>query len=816
MRPLPIDPYLPTILERLQTHSSLILQAQPGTGKTSRVPRALLHSAFCAHGKEVWVLEPRRLAAKLAAERVAFELGEPVGKKVGYQFRFEKVGGPETQLRFLTEGIFPKLLQNDPLLSRVSVVVLDEFHERHLQGDIALAALQFLQKTRRPDLKILLMSATLSFAKLETYLLDHAKLEIAAPHFPLATKYFPSGEGAKMEATLSRTITHVLGSPDYPGGDFLVFLPGKNEIRRSEEALRDLAKQRGFTVHPLHGELGKEEQEKAIRPSPSTKVILATNIAESSLTIEGVRVVIDSGLHRSQSVASWSGMPSLRVRPISKASATQRSGRAARTGPGLCVRLYSETDFECRAPSETPEVLRADLTATVLDLGVLGVLNEPLFEWFEPPSDAALTDARALLFRLGAFDSSAAGAKVTTLGRRLAKIPLHPRLGRMLLGAEDLGCLKPATRLAAALSEDRLEGLDALEAVGSSASTTRIEAQIARLFPAPQEKGASREALTRAALSGFPDRVGRLRENSLTELVMSSGGVVSTENLGSFGTRFFLVLNAREVAKGPFSKGEVRATSVIPLQENMLFEARPSLIETEEIVTWDSIKQKVVCKSRLRYAALILEESTDRVSDFEAAARVLLHQGLRVKTEDLEKLTLNEWIERLSPVCSKERLDNLAAKQTLVREHLPQHSLPTFGSLIQRALVGKISLEELREMDWEEALMPNGHGLPSSIQLPGGKKVVVNYSLGRAPWIESRLQDFFGMKTGPAILGGKIPLQVHLLAPNHRAVQVTTDLSGFWRNTYPAVRRELSRNYPRHSWPEDPANATPPKPKRYS
>jgi ATP-dependent helicase HrpB len=818
LTPLPIDPYLPQILESLQKTPCLLLQAQPGTGKTTRVPRALLTSDLCQGNQEVWVLEPRRLAAKMAAARVAAEMGEIVGKTVGYQFRFESVGGPQTRLWFLTEGLFLKRLQRNPRLKNVAAVVLDEFHERHLQGDAALSVLRALQKTERADLRLVVMSATLSTEKLEAFLDSPAKLDIAAPHFPLKIQYAPPSDSQRLEAHIARTVKSVFHSTDYPGGDFLVFLPGMSEMRRAEDALRPLAKEHGMAVHLLHGELSKEEQERAVLPGKSTKIILSTNIAESSVTIEGVRVVIDSGLHRSASVSSWSGMPSLRVRPISKASATQRAGRAARTGPGLCVRLYAQGDFDHRAANDIAEIHRVDLCALLLELSTLKLLSSHAFQWFDPPTATALGNAQSLLYRLGFVDSSTQiPFQITESGERASRLPLHPRLARLLLEAEKRHCLKEGLKLATLLSEDRLETLDAFEALSGPSVNPRVLTQLQRLFPpADQSKASDKEALARSALCAFPDRVAKCRAGSREELVLSGGGSVFTSDLSYFSSAYYLILNAREVPSRTGGRGQVRATSVIPVQEGWLFDLTPSLLQTEETVTWDASKQKVIGKGRLLFDALVLEETVEPAAPNAETVEVLLRSGLKVKATDLETLSPHEWTEALTLVCAKDKLENLFAKQALVREHAPHIKLPSIAALLRSAFLGYSSLEELRELDWEEALIPSAlgrHDLPQWVQLPGGRKVDVHYAVGRLPWIESRLQDFFGMKQGPSLLGGKLPLQLHLLAPNYRAVQVTTDLAGFWKNTYPEVRRELSRNYPRHSWPDDPLTATPPSPK---
>lgn len=813
--PLPIDPHLEEIIAALRRCPNLLLQAAPGTGKTTRVPPALLQS-LVAQDKEVWVLEPRRLAAKLAAHRVASELGESVGKTVGYQFRFEKVGGPATRLRFVTEGILLRHLLSDPSLSAVGAVLLDEFHERHLHGDIALAYLRRLQKTRRPDLCLVIMSATLRTQELETFLAGPSVLEVGAPLFPLKIQY-QSSEDTYLDRTVTRAVKNIASSTDDNGGDFLVFLPGMADIRRTETSLAPLARERGWAVHALHGELTKEEQERAIAPGKTRKIVLATNVAESSLTIQGVSIVIDSGLHRSASYSSWSGMPSLRTRPISKASAIQRAGRAARLGPGLCVRLYAQGDFEHRPAQETPEIQRADLAQTLLELKALGVQDENGFEWLEKPSETSLKSARRLLYLLGALEKENPGSPLTPMGRELSQWPLHPRLARLLVAGRALGCTDDAVALAALLSEGELESIDAIEAIRRQPIPERARKQL-QGWVNPQNFASDRkDALARCALAAFPDRVGKLRAGSRKELVLSSGGSVQTDDIASLSkSGYFVVLDAREVQGRGQTRAVVRATSVAAIDPDWLLEQDPLGVTESDALTWDAQRQRLARVSRLVYDQLVVEETEAALEPTPATVDALLRHALSISAEKADSFGVHEWIEALLKVAPRDVLEGIFAREELIKAHAPGGRYPSILARIREALTGLVSLRELEELDWENALLPPavfGRLFPKEIQLPGGRKLQVQYALGRTPWIESRLQDFFGMKQTPTLLDGKIPLTLHLLAPNHRAVQVTTDLAGFWKNTYPSVRRELSRNYPRHSWPEDPVNAQPPAPK---
>ncbi|HTL12702.1 MAG TPA: helicase-related protein, partial [Bdellovibrionota bacterium] len=531
MERLPIDTSLHEILTLLERNSSLVLQAEPGAGKTTRVPPALLRATWCGD-KEVLVLEPRRLAAKLAAMRVAHELGEAPGQTVGYQFRFEKVEGPRTRLRFLTEGLLTRRLLGDPSLSRVAAVVVDEFHERHLVGDVALAALRRLQKTTRPDLKLVVMSATIDIESVSAYLGGCPSLKVAGRVFPVEVEHVPKAVDLPLEVQVKRAALTALGRED--AGDLLVFLPGMGEIRRCESALRDADRvsELDALVLPLHGDLTRDEQDRAVGPNKRQKIILSTNVAETSVTIPGVRTVIDSGLARVASFSWWSGLPALRLRPVSRASAVQRAGRAGRMAPGRCMRLYTQHDFSTRPPFETPEIRRADLAQTLLELCFLvpglGVGRAADFEWFEAPGPGAIEAAEKLLYLLGAVESD---GRPTGMGRRMADLGIPPRLARLAIDGARLGRGPEAAAVAAFLSELRAERVDFLDDAvrawktgGLGFAGTRLQERIERALTAERAlsdlAGAPRPGstldgdLARALLTAFPDRVAKLRRQN--------------------------------------------------------------------------------------------------------------------------------------------------------------------------------------------------------------------------------------------------------------------------------------------------------------
>ncbi len=816
---LPIDPFLPEITAALRRHGALVLQAEPGAGKTTRVPAALLE----AGASNIVVLEPRRIAAKLSAERVAFERGEKPGDSVGYQFRFESVVGPKTRLRFLTEGLLMRRMVEDPELRGVDVVVLDEFHERHLHADLALAALRRLRMTSRPDLKILVMSATLETESLSAYLGSCPVMRVPGRTFEVRVEYLGGSGLSQQPGTgvlgntrdLDRRVLEAVRKAEASEGDVLVFLPGMSEIRRCESLLDAELDRKVWETAALHGELSKEEQNRALSASSRRKVILATNIAETSITLPSVRTVVDSGLHRQASWSGWSGLPVLRTRAISRASAIQRAGRAGRTAPGVCYRLYSKGEFDSRPPFETPEVLRADLAQAGLELSSLGVAGFRALEWLDSPGPSQIEAAEKLLVSLGAWG---ADAKITALGRRIARLPLHPRLGRVLLEAERRAVRAAALDVVAWLSEDVDSGEDVIEAwtqrrreLGRDATVTRLRERLERaLGPAAtsaQPPGATDvAALSQSILAGFPDRVGRRRGK---ELVLASGGSAQWDGAEHYPAQqeYFVALQVEERQATWEPRSRPRVRSLCPLQEEWLLEVDPSPLQDEDEVLLEGPQGRPVKLSRFRYASLVLSESRTTVTDPDQAARLLA----RAVAEDAHFLE------------QEASFQNLQKRLAFLEKHSPASGLsPLQGEVLQEALVqacmGCSTLNEVKAIAWSEVLescLPQGWSqklerlAPSTVVLSRGRRVKVNYEAQQAPWIESRLQDFFGMKKGPAVLEGRHPLTLHLLAPNYRAVQVTSDLEGFWQRIYPELRRELGRRYPRHAWPENPLDPGP-------
>lgn len=839
---LPIDPLLPEIVQTVRRSAALVLEAPPGAGKTTRVPRALLEAKLLGD-QEVLVLQPRRLPTRLAARRVAEELGQEVGQTVGYQMRFEDIGGPKTRLRFLTEGVLTRRLLSEPELRGVGAVVLDEFHERHLATDLALALLRRLQQTTRPDLKLLVMSATLEAAPIAGYLGDCPVLRSEGRRFEVTVEHLPSPDERPLDQQVLAAMKRLLQSGR--DGDVLVFLPGAAEIRRAREACADLAARHGWEIHALHGDLPPAEQDRAVRPGPRRKIILSTNVAETSVTIEGVGVVIDSGLFRLASHSPWSGLPVLSLAKTSKASATQRAGRAGRTREGHCLRLYTRHDFESRRDHETPEIRRMDLAEAVLALRASGVRDLSAFPWFEPPPPQALEAAVRLLSTLGAV---AADGGLTDVGRRLLRFPVHPRLARVVVEAERRGVADEGATAAALLGErdirrearsrlgpagshgpatggssgpsDVLELMELLRdgrgaglEQGAVAAVQRVEKQLRRLARRDAARPGSAQDVEQAVmlglLAGYPDRIARRRRPNSPEVVLSGGGSATLAETSVVREPELLV--ALDAEERPGARGGVVVRLASQVEPEWLLELFPDRIRDSAELRWNGDAGRVERITRLSYDDLVLEETRGPAPPSEEAAKLLADAVLqRARSRPEEAEALAGWLRRLE----------------LVAGAFPAAGFPRFDEAAMRDGVaalcaGARSLEELGGASLPEALAARLTGdqqrllatmAPERVTLAGGRQVRVHYEVGKPPWIESRLQDFFGSATGPAIGQGRVPLVIHLLAPNQRAVQVTTDLSGFWDRHYPAIRKELMRKYPRHSWPEDPRTARPPEP----
>jgi len=842
---LPIDSVLPDILERVRTTRRLVLEAPPGAGKTTRVPIALLDAGLSGPG-EVLVLEPRRIAARAAARRVAAERGERVGETIGYQVRFEDVTGPRTRLRYLTEGLLARRMVTDPTLSGVGAVLLDEFHERHLAGDVALARLLELQATTRPELVVGAMSATLDAQALVERMGIASRVRSEGRAFPVEIEHAAVRDDGPLERRVAAAVTKALATTT---GDVLVFLPGAAEIRRALESLAGPASARGVLLLPLHGDLSPEEQDRALRRAERRRVVLSTNVAETSVTVEGVTAVVDSGLARVASVDPWTGLPELSVEKIARDSAAQRAGRAGRTAPGRCLRLFTKADHDARPEHGTPEIGRLDLAETVLELRAAGVRDVVAFPWFEAPPPAALRAADELLARLHAIEAS---GRVTDVGRAMTRFPLPPRLARLVVAAGELGVLDDGVAAAALLGErdllrtsgfdgraagrgalhdsapsdllPRLDALDEAERVrfdpgrlrsmgldaNAARSVARAKDQIGRIargsLPAVARPADADGALAVAVLAAFPDRVAARRKPRERELVLGGGGTALLAEESVVRDAAFLVAIVAD--ERPRGGPLVRIASAV--EPEQLIERFGDRVCEEVVAKWVADGERVEATRRLAYDGIALEERRVSAAQSPEVSEVLAAEALRagpaafVEAGEIERL--------LSRSAFAASLDPASAAPALSEDDV--------RDALRESCRGRASFAELREAGLVDAVRARLTGAaraaldrlaPERVALNAHLSPRVEYAPGRPPFVEAMLQDFFGRAAGPAVGGGKVPLVLHLLGPNRRPVQVTSDLAGFWERHYPAVRRELARRYPRHDWPDDPRSATPPR-----
>lgn len=830
---LPIEGALPRIVQTLR-EGNIVLVAPPGAGKTTLLPPALLSEGLCDDG-ELWVLQPRRLAARLAAERVASLLGEPVGQRCGYQVRFESKVSDATRIRFVTHGLLVRRLREDPELEGITTVLLDEFHERRLDADLALALLRRLQK-RRPELRIGVMSATIQPDPLADYL-DAPVERVEGRAFPVELEYF--GEGDRpLESRVARAFrTLVEHGID---GHVLVFLPGAREIRACEESCRGPASAAGFEVHVLHGEGSRKSQQAAVSPSQTPKLILSTNVAETSITIEGVAAVIDSGQARVASHDTWSGVAKLELSSISRASADQRAGRAGRTREGQCIRLYSRHDFERRPAHDAPELRRLDLSGPLLDLLVGGVEEPTSFKWFEPPPADSLKAAAALLFELDAVEDDS----LTDTGRRMARFPVSPRVARLMVEAERRGVATMGAGAAALLSERPLQrqrrpadedadadilvelgwldqlrtdddlarrkGIDPATAHRVSQLHRSLSNLVDRSAPAPAGRQAREDALRMSVLAGFSDRVARIRDDGpdrRTLVLCRGGSALQSPSSVVRSAQWAVGLTVEERREGG-RRPQSFVRSVCAIEPDWLIDMFADRIVEQRKLHFDTQRERVLGREELRYGQLVIE-STDLRKLPPEASEVLAEAALSAgparfvkDPEALEQLLLRtRFAHSLDPSIAV--LDEQRVRETLAEMCEGRSS---FAQLRDAGLLAHLRMHLGAGAPTLDRLTP------THIKLPGGRRCPVHYETDRDPWIASRLQDFFGMSDGPR-LGERTPLVLHLRAPNNRDVQVTTDLAGFWERHYPELRRTLMRRYPKHDWPEDPLTAKPPAPR---
>ncbi|HEY1581669.1 MAG TPA: ATP-dependent helicase HrpB [Chthoniobacterales bacterium] len=840
-RALPIYELEEEIVRSLGKTSRLILEAPTGSGKSTQVPQILLDRGLLAEG-EVVILQPRRLATRLLASRVAFERRGRLGEEVGYQIRFEKVASKKTRIRFVTEGILLRQLLQDPTLSGVGAILFDEFHERHLYGDITLARAVHLQETQRPDLKLVVMSATLESDKLEKYLAPCPVLTSSGRMHPVTVEYLTKPVRAENYPIWELAADKLERIASQTAGDVLVFMPGKYEITRTISALRAARLSDRFIALPLYSELPPAEQDAALASYEKRKVIVATNVAETSLTIEGVRVVIDSGLARIARFDPRRGINTLFIEKISRAAAEQRAGRAGRTAPGHCLRLWTESEHLERPAQELPEVKRLDLAEVVLTLKASGIENIAGFRWLEPPESKALEKAEQLLDDLGAIS----GEKLTSLGKRMLAFPVHPRYARMLLAAEEQRCVRGVALIAALTqgrnllrraegkemrgeredlfgSDDKSDLFILLRAfrfaeknhfdprrcaqLGVNAGAAREAGQLWEQFLAIarsegldlEEREAEPDAIARCVLAGFPDQVAmRLDQGTLRcALVHRRRGLLARESV----VHRARLLTASEIREVESSDGErqVLLTLATAIEEEWLREFFPEAVEEKIEVVFDASLRRVVGRRTVFFHDLVLEEKkSENVPLQEAAA--LLAREVMAGNCPLKKWdhSVEQWIQRL----------NFAAAAFPELE-LPPITESDRALLIEQICQGATSYKEIKERAvlrvlrmWLNPAQHAGldHYTPERVKLPNERSVKIVYRAQQAPTISARIQDLYGVQDRLTIGPGRFPLRIEVLAPNNRPLQVTDDLTTFWRENYPKVKQELQRKYPKHRW----------------
>jgi ATP-dependent helicase HrpB len=816
--PLPIDAVTPDLTAALARATTAVLVAPPGAGKTTRLPLVLAEEPWAA-GKRILVLEPRRLAARAAAARMAQTLGEKVGDTVGYRVRFGTQVSRRTRIEVITEGIFTGLIQDDPSLDGVAAVLFDEFHERSLDADLGLALARDAQHGLRDDLRLVIMSATIDGARIAAALDDAPVIASEGRAFTVDTRYLGRDPGKPIDPQVADAVLRALRAET---GSVLVFLPGAAEIRRTETLLRERITDPAVDVFPLHGTLDFDVQDRAIAPAAAgrRKVVLATSIAETSLTIEGVRVVVDSGLARVPRYEPDVGLTRLETVRVSRAAADQRRGRAGRTGPGVCYHLWDEPQTASLDAYAQPEILAADLSSLVLDLAQWGVADPEKLTFLDPPPAAALNEARTLLTALGAIDGA---GRITPEGKLLARLPLPPRLARMVVDASREGAGGTAAEIAAVLTERGLGGndidvryrLDGLrrDRSGRATEARRMAGRWAEMAAPSRTRGggAGGTAAAPGTMSlgailalAYPERIARNRGGSTGAFLLANGRGAQADPASPLAREPYLAV--AELIGGAAQARITLATAIDLADIETRFAGR---IEAGEEVTCDSKTLVLRARRWRRLGAIALAEQPLPVTPGEATAKALtaavVQAGLdrlpwtkplrqwRDRVEFLRRSEGGEWPdlsdgalaataqEWLAPLLmDKTRIDGLTASE------------------LDTALQGLLPYSLRRRLETEA---------PTHFDAPSGSRVPIDYEAEEGPKLAIRVQELFGLSRHPSIAGGRVPLVIELLSPAHRPVQVTRDLPQFWRGSYATVRSEMRGRYPRHPWPEDPASA---------
>ncbi len=836
---LPIYEIENELVEALRSQSQrprLVLEAPTGSGKSTQVPQILLDRGILGNG-EVVVLQPRRVAARMLARRVAEERKGKVGDEVGYQVRFENHVSAQTCIRYVTEGVILRQILGDPTLQGVSAILFDEFHERHFFGDITLARATQIQRESRPDLAILVTSATLDGEGIQSYLGDCPRLSSEGRTFPVEISHAPMRERQKGQIWdhIARTYSAFAKNRTTPG-DCLIFLPGAYEIRKTIDALQRHTS--NVDILPLFGDLKPAEQDRAIRPGSRPKIVVATNVAETSLTIDGVTLVIDSGLARIADYDVRRGINTLTIQKISQASADQRSGRAGRTAPGTCIRLWSEEDHAKRPAQTPPEIHRMDLAEVILTLLVSGVESMEDFDWFEKPDEAGLDRATQLLIDLGALD---AARQLTNLGRSLARFPVTPRYARALVEGRRLGCFENLCDIVALTQgkpifprrnsgreeftepDDDSDFLPALRALatardfgfdprrcdsaGIQANAAREVDRLAKLLrkaePAASRKSPPRpplhpdQAIAECLLAGFPDQIAKRlnRSNRSCEVTGGRRGKLSDESCVMDAELFI----ATEITEIEGREMNVLLNLNTAVSRELLESRFSDAVQSGRSAEWNPRDRKVDALDVIRYRDLILESKPSKDPPEEKAAEILAREviagNLILKKWDRQ---VEQWIARLSTLAHA----------------MPELELPTFSdddklAVIEQICLGALSYKQIKDREvWPELrqfLAPHqlpmlDSMVPTRIDLPNGRHARIRYEIGAKPVLSARLQHLYDIAETPSLANGRIPLRIEILAPNQRPVQITEDLPGFWENSYAAVKSDLKGRYPKHEW----------------
>jgi ATP-dependent helicase HrpB len=810
--PLPIDAVLDQVRDALAARTSAVLVAPPGAGKTTRVPLALMEEGWL-QGRKVLVLEPRRIAAQAAAERMARSLSEAVGERIGLRARLVSKSGPRTRIEVVTEGVFTRMILDDPELTAIGAVLFDEFHERSLDADLGLALALDCQRTFRDDLRILAMSATLDGGRVAQVLGDAPIIASEGRAFPVETRYLGRDPHARIEDQVADAVLRALRAES---GSILAFLPGQAEIRRVEERLAERIDDPAVVLAPLYGAMDTKAQDLALKPAPGErrKVVLATSIAETSITIEGVRVVIDSGLARVPRFEPDVGVTRLETVRVSRAAADQRRGRAGRTGPGVCYRLWDERQTQSLAAFPEPEIRSADLAGLLLDCADWGATDPRSLTWLDPPSAAAIEAAREELTRLEALD---ADGRITAAGRQLRSLPLPPRLARMVVAAADLGHAPDAAEIAAVIVERGLGGndpdlADRLDRFRRDRSRRagdmrRLAAGWARMASAgrPQQGNAEEMSPARLLALAYPERIGKAR-GAPGQFLLANGRGANLDAVHPLARSPFLV--AAELS------GAAAATRILLAaaadESDVLAAASRRIRETDEI-EFDEGAAALRSRRVRRLDAIVLASAPRPVQASEETARLLAEGIARLGVPRLP------WTK--AQLQLRDRVGFLRAAGGEGWPDLGDTALAgTAAAWLAPFLAGKTRLSEIGAGDLGaalDALLPwhlkrrLDEEAPTHFEAPTGNRHAIDYDGPGAPALNIRVQELFGLTRHPTIANGRLPLTLNLLSPAHRPIQITRDLPGFWKGTWAAVKAEMKGRYPRHPWPDDPSSAAP-------